>query len=430
MTISRKYHIGIIGTGFIARGLMNTLKYHPQLHLSGILTRRPITAITDVPASKQLITNDISELIRNSDLVVECTGDAIHGTDMAEAVLKAGLPVVTMNPELQITTGTMLAKMGTFIEAEGDQPGTLAALNTEMKQMGFKPIVYGNIKRFLNLNPNREEMEYWAKKQGITLPQVTAFTDGSKVQIEQALVANGLGATITSRGLSGISCKNHEDGAHRLGEIAASLGNPISDYVLCPTAPAGVFIVATHDQEQAPYLEYLKLGQGPHYIIVKPYHLCHLEIAKTILKVLLGDATYSFNNGYQPQIQVMAITKRKIKAGEIIERGLGGFDVRGEAVKIINKPNAVPITLMHQAKFVKNVEEGQLVTFEDVRLPKTRALELWQQILKDVLNSTKMVVSPAPRTYTEKVKQLFNNKQSLLPKPFLNFNITSFLKRN
>ena len=397
MTIGRKYHISVIGTGFIARGLMYALKYRPQIHLSAVLSRRPKSTILDVPVPKRLITDDINKVIKNSDLVVECSGDAIHGTEMAEAVLKAGIPVVTMNPELQITSGTMLAKMGTFIEAEGDQPGTLAALDIEMKNMGFKPIVYGNIKRFQNLKPTPEDMRYWAKKQGISFTQVTAFTDGSKLQVEQALVANGLGATIVKQGLTGISCKDHEDGAHRLGEIAKTKDKPISDYVLCPTAPAGVFIVAKHDKEQASRLEYLKLGPGPLYVIVKPYHLCHLEIAKTIIKVLNGENNYSFNNGPHPTIQVAAIAKRKIEPGETIERGLGSFTVRGEAVKIADKPNSVPLTLIHQVEFVKPVKENQLITFNDVNLPKTRALELWLKTLKSVTGDNKIIGQQKPK---------------------------------
>ena len=39
-------------------------------------------------------------------------------------------------------------------------------------------------------------MLHWSRRNGISLPMVTAFTDGTKLQIEQALVANGLGATI------------------------------------------------------------------------------------------------------------------------------------------------------------------------------------------------------------------------------------------
>ena len=393
-----KYKIGISGTGFVARGLMYSLKYHPQLELVGVLTRRDINSLKDVPAEKKIITNNVNKLIKSCDLVVECTGDAIHATVVVEAILEAGLPVVTMNPELQITTGTYLAQKGTLIEAEGDQPGTIAALDMEVKSMGFKPIVYGNIKRYLNLNPTREDMEYWSKRQGISMDQVTAFTDGSKVQIEQALIANGLGATIANRGLLGIPCKDLEDGAQRLGEVADEIKKPISDYVLCATAPAGVFIVAKHDKEQKPYLEYLKLGPGPNYVLLKPYHLVHSEIPKTIMKVLTDDKSYQFNNGQNPTAQVVAITKRKIEAGETVKRGLGSFDIRGEAVKIENYLDCVPITLMQDAKFQKTVEEGQIVKFGDVQLPKTRALEIWQQILSGILQRTQEIKPSRPKS--------------------------------
>jgi len=359
-----------------------SLKYHSRLEPGYVLTRRPIETIRNLPLEKKCLTHDIERIIRTSDLVVECTGDAIHGTEIVEQVLRAGIPVVTMNPELQITSGTILSQMGTFIEAEGDQPGTLAALDAEVKNMGFKPIVYGNIKGFLNHNPTLEEMKYWAKRNGISLPQVTAFTDGSKVQIEQALVANGLGATIAKKGLCRIKSKNYEDGASRLGEIADKIGKPISDYVLSPGSPAGVFVVARHDREQAPYLKYLKLGDGPNYSIIKPYHLCHLEIAKTITNVLLGNTEYNFNNGLKPEVQVVALAKRKIKSGEMIDRGLGSFDIRGEAVKIRSLPKGVPITLIHKAKFIKIIEEGQVITFNDVELPKSRALDMWMQTLE------------------------------------------------
>lgn len=383
MTNSSKYRIGIIGTGFIARGLMFALMDHPSLKVSRVLTRRDPKTIGNVPVKQEYITDDIEEVIKNSDLVVECSGDVVHGTEMIEKVLDAKLPVVTMNSELQIVSGTILARKGVLIEAEGDQPGSLAALDAEARDLGFEPIVYGNIKRFLNLNPVKDEMEYWSKRQGISLNQVTAFTDGTKVQIEQALVANGLGATIACRNLSGIPCKALEDGAYRLAEIADAINQPISDYVLSPIAPAGVFIVAKHSAEQKSYLEYLKLGQGPYYVLLRPYHLCHLEIPKTIMNVLNGRNGYKFNNGQHPTIQVVAVAKRSIEKGEFVKRGLGSFDVRGEAVKIKNSPQGVPIGLLHEAKLIKPIPEGQIISFSDVELPKTRALEIWQQTVAE-----------------------------------------------
>lgn len=380
----KKYRIGISGTGFIASGLMLALKYHPELVVSRVLTRRPIDQVS-APIARELLTNTVEDLIKESDLVVECSGDVLHGTEVVEAVLRAGLPVVTMNSELQTVSGTALSALGTLVEAEGDQPGSLAALHREVVDMGFEPIVYGNIKRFLNLSPTRDEMEYWSKRQGISMDQVTAFTDGTKVQIEQALVANGLGATIVCRNLSGIPCKDLEDGAQRLGEIADGIGQPVSDYVLSSNAPAGVFIVAKHDAEQIPYLEYLKLGKGPYYVIVRPYHLCHLEIPRTILGVLRGDESVRFNNGAQPTIQVVAVAKRALAKGENIKRGLGGFDVRGEAVKIKNCPEGVPIGLLQEAEIIRPVAEGQIVTFADVELPKSKALAFWKATLERVI---------------------------------------------
>lgn len=380
----KKYRIGISGTGFIASGLILALKYHTELVVSRVLTRRPADQVS-APIAKELLTNTVEDLIRESDLVVECSGDVLHGTEVAEAVLRAGLPVVTMNSELQTVSGTVLATLGTLVEAEGDQPGSLAALHREVVDMGFDPIVYGNIKRFLNLSPTRDEMEYWSKRQGISMDQVTAFTDGTKVQIEQTLVANGLGATIVCRNLSGIPCKDLEDGAQRLAEIADGIGQPVSDYVLSSNAPAGVFIVAKHASEQVSYLEYLKLGKGPYYVIVRPYHLCHLEIPRTILAVLHGDGRVHFNNGTQPTVQVVAVAKHLLVKGEKIKRGLGGFDVRGEAVKIKNCPEGVPIGLLQEAEIIRPVPEGQIVTFADVELPQSKALAFWKATLEQVI---------------------------------------------
>ena len=433
MIDGRKYHIGIIGTGFIARGLLYSLKYHPRLEAGFSLTRRPIESVNNLPVEKKYLTHDIEKIIKNSDLVVECTGDAIHGTQMTEYVLKAGIPVVSMNPELQVTSGTILSQMGTLIEAEGDQPGTLAALDAQVRSMGFRPIVYGNIKGFLNRNPDLKEMKYWSKRQGISLVQNVAFTDGSKVQIEQALVANGLGATIAKKGLAGIECKDYEDGAMRLGELADKVGEPISDYVLSAGSPAGVFIVAKHDKEQAPYLKYLKLGDGPNYTIVKPYHLCHLEIAGTITKVLLGDTSYSFNNGPSPRIGVAAIAKREIRSGETVERGMGGFDVRGEAVKIHELPEAVPITLMYKARFIRTVAEGQVVTFKDVVLPKTRALEMWQEVLNRVGakpgKQTKNTEQESANVQIQTTPQQPKQRRFPSIRPLAGFKLNSLFKR-
>ena len=147
-----KTKIGVIGTGFIAKGLVMALEKQEDLVVSKVLTRGKIEDIGSFP-NKDLLTNSVWEVIENSELIVECSGDTIHGTEVIDKAFSASLPVVTMNSELQVTTGSYFADRGFITEAEGDQPGCIAALKENMVQMGFKPLVYGNIKGFINRNP-------------------------------------------------------------------------------------------------------------------------------------------------------------------------------------------------------------------------------------------------------------------------------------
>lgn len=381
---SKQYRVSIIGTGFIGRGLMRAIKRHPHLKLSWVVSRSAHTR-SDLPVSMEHVTNDIEKVIRDSDIVVSCAGEPIYAAPLVEKILEAHIPVVTMDAELQLTVGSYLAQKGVFVEAEGDQPGALAALDEEARAMGFTPIVYGNSKGFLNHNPTPDEMAYWANKSGNSIKQITSFTDGTKVQIEQALVANGLCATIAHRGLAGPSSETVSVGALELAKLAENMGKPISDYILCPAAGGSVFIVAKHDNAERDSLKYLKLGEGPYYILSRPFHLCYLEIPKTIMRVLERPGSWVFNNGTMPTAQVMALAKHNFKIGDSISRGIGSFDVRGEAVFIKDYEDGVPIGLLENARVIKSINKGEIITFGNIELPKTRALAMWQEMLYNKL---------------------------------------------
>lgn len=378
-TSHTKKKIGVSGTGMIAHCLIRLIKQHYQdLEISGVLTRRPLNSFSDFPLTDRL-TNSIDQLIDGADLIVECSGDVFHGTEVVERAFEVGLPVVTINAELQVTTGSYLAGKGFITEAEGDQPGSLAALHEEALMMGFKPLVYGNMKGYLNHDPSLEDMTYWSKRQGISIDQTTSFTDGTKVQIEQVIVGNGLGATITKRGLEGLASTNLTDTGNLLGMMAERLGQPFVDYIIPSGYPAGgVFLVCGHDESQQAAIEYFKLGSGPYYTLVRPFHLCSLEVGKTIRRVLNGGGVL-LNNSTAPTLGVGAIAKRAMRAGELIERGIGGFQFRGEALKLDQNPDHVPIGLLRKTALKRAVEPGQLITFDDVDLLPSRALDIVMQ---------------------------------------------------
>ena len=376
MPLSSPKKIGISGTGMIAHCLIRLFEQHFQdIQVSRVLTRRPLNSFTDFPLTERL-TNSIDQLIDEADLIIECSGDVFHGTEVIERAFEAGLPVVTVNAELQVTTGSYLAGKGLLTEAEGDQPGSLAALHEEALMMGFKPLVYGNMKGYLNHNPTLEDMMFWSKRQGISIDQTTSFTDGTKVQIEQVIVGNGLGASITKQGLGGMASTNLTETGNVLGMMADRLGQPFVDYVIPSGYSAGgVFLVCRHDDNQQAALEYFKLGPGPYYTLVRPFHLCSLEVGKTVRRVLNGGGAL-LNNSTTPTLGVAAIAKRTMRPGELIERGIGGFQFRGEAVKLDENPHHVPIGLLRKTVLKRAIEPGQLITFDDVDILPSRALDI------------------------------------------------------
>ncbi len=377
--------ISVIGSGFIAKGFINLLHDHPHHTLEKILTRTSIDKRGDVQHQNHM-TNDLEDLIENSDLIVECTGDAIYACDSINRILEASIPVVTMNSEFHVTTGSYFIDKGLVTEAEGDQPGVLAMLHEEAIAMGFKPLVYGNIKGFLNQDPSLEDMQYWSKKSGISLNMVTSFTDGTKVQIEQAFVANGLHAGIAQDGLVGLADDDMKHGGGILAEKAKALGYPISDYLLSPKLPAGVFLAVEHNENQKAGLRYYKMGDGPYYILERTFHLCHMEIMKTVDRVLRGGGVL-LDNSTDPTISVTTIAKRDLKPGEKIKKGIGSFDVRGIAVKIKDHKGHVPIGLMKNVVIKREVAAGSELTFEDVELPDSLAVKVWKNIEKKVFES-------------------------------------------
>lgn len=380
-TYREPVRVGIVGTGGIGRGLAKLLARRKDFIISGILTRRA-GIIDNLGVSQELITLHPEKLMEASDVIVVSTGDVIYSTFIIDLAFTYNLPVVTMDADTQVVTGSWLSKRGVLTEANGDQPGCLAALNLEVLQMGFKPLVYGNIKGFLNTNPSLEDMIYWAQKQGYSLNSVTSFTDGTKLQIEQCLVANYFGLDIAMQGMIGLETNEFEKGAFALGQEALDRNKVLSDYIISRESPPGVFITATHQEDLAPELRTYKMGEGPFYLLYKPNHLCFFEIPNTIFN-LLNKKEILIDNGPCPTVSVASIAKKKLIAGSVLDQAIGSMEVRGEVVEISTQPAHVPIGLMNGVRLKRDVEPGQLITFDDVDVPDSLAYAAWKETVKE-----------------------------------------------
>lgn len=382
---TRPVRVGVSGTGFIAKGLLAALANSGEFSIGKVLSRRSASEVEGI--DRDMLTDSIDELAATCDVVAECCGNVRWATEVVNGAMAAERPVVTMGTEFHVTAGSYFCGKGYLTEAEGDQPGSLAAHAEDVVSMGFKPVVFGNIKGYLNHHPLEAEMEYWSSKNGISVEQTISFTDGTKMQMEQVLVANGLGASLAQRGMIGPTALPLEVSGAELGRIAKGSGVALSDYVLNRALPAGVFVVAEHPFERAEVLRYLKLGDGPFYTLMRPYHLCHLEMIKTLRRVVAGQAPL-LNNSTQPVATVAAVAKQELEAGRWVERGAGGYDVRGEAVLIREAPDAVPMGLLDGVRIVRRIEKGQTLTWDDVEIPDCLAHTAAQALRLAALNAS------------------------------------------
>ena len=379
--------IGISGSGFVARGIFAALERAPDFTVTGVLTRRPMAQSTGA-FPEALLTNSADELAENADIVFECSGDTVHAAHVLTTAGEAGAKLVTLCAEAQVTIGTALLARGySLTEAHGDQPGAFAALEREAREMGFQPLAYINLKGFHDPDPSPDSMAYWAEKQAITLRAVTSYTDGSKMQIEQVLVANGLGARLARPGLIGGDVADLSDLDH-FADAARALGAPISDYVVHPAVKGVVMLADNEIADLSPeFSAFAKLRTrgGRAYNLLKPYYLVHLEAARTLREVVAGRPPL-LTNSLAPTATIAAVAKRALPRDTLFETALGGFELRGEAMEIADFEDAVPITLLDGARLTRALEPGEIVRESDVELPETLALALYREALPPARN--------------------------------------------
>ena len=90
------------------------------------------------------------------------------------------------------------------------------------------------------------------------------------------------------------------------------------------------------------------------------------------------------DNGLNPSISVASIAKQQLSAGSLIEKGIGSMQIRGEAIRIAEHPDHVPAGLLSQVHVKRNVEPGQIITFDDVEIPDTLAYAAWRETLNNI----------------------------------------------
>ncbi len=322
------------------------------------------------------------------DILVESTNTVAFAARVVERALRRGIDVVLMNAEVDCLLGPLLHRIaretGTVVTSDaGDQHGVIMRLIDEMRLWGLEIVMAGNIKGFLDRYATPESIREEAKKRNLNPVMCAAYTDGTKLSIEMALVSNATGLVPSCCGMTGPRAR-HVSEVFEKFDFERLRKPGVVDYVLGAEPGGGVFIVGHCDDEvERGYLSYYKMGVGPFYLGYRPYHLCHLETPYAIATVtFLRQAVFAPLP--QPVSEVVAFAKTDIRAGTAIEIGIGGEHLYG---KINRRDTAtalggVPICLFDceggpVARVKRQLHRDQLVTWDDVELPEGSLLEAY-----------------------------------------------------
>lgn len=170
------------------------------------------------------------------------------------------------------------ARQAIYSSIDGDQHGVIKNLADEVGAWGFKLVMLGNIKGFLDRYATPITIAPEARKRDFDPRMCCAYTDGSKLSIEMALLANAFGAVCVRPGMLGprIAHVDQVPSHFKLDQLWDG-STTIVDYVLGAQPDGGVFVVGySDDGYHRKMMKYYKRGDGPFYVLYRPYHLCHV----------------------------------------------------------------------------------------------------------------------------------------------------------
>jgi predicted homoserine dehydrogenase-like protein len=326
------------------------------------------------------------------DVLVEATNTIGFAGRLCEAAIDRGLHVVLMNAEVDLALGPQLVARaerggkGAIVTSDGgDQHGVLARMIDEIELWGFRTVMAGNIKGFLDRHATAASLAHEAAIRNLNPVQCCAYTDGTKLGVEMALLANGYGLVPWLPGMEGPRVADVRDvfqafDFHKYGSTG------VVDYILGAEPGGGVFVVGQCDDPlQQRYLQYYKLGDGPFYLFYRPYHLCHLETPRAIARAVFhGEAVLQPRRGRVAD--VYAYAKRDAAAGEDVPHGIGGDHCYGliERAADADAAGHVPIALLdveageERPRIRRNIAKDMPLTWDDIVLPDSWLVRRWR----------------------------------------------------
>ena len=352
--------LAIIGCGKMGSSLISQLSKIDAMEVKLVVDRNPRKAIkalvqAGVSEDKIIYTDDYNEgyevlekgfvavstnhrlayKLLQINAVVDCTGNPPFGAVIARKTIQYHKHMISFNVECDATVGPVLHDMAkkagvVYTGILGDEPGAIMDLVDSAYGMGLKVLVAAKGKNNpLDNYATAEILEEEAKKKGLSPRMLTSFVDGTNTMIELNAVCNALGFLPDTFGCHGITTS--PDRAVEDFKLKAD-GGVLNSYGVVEFSPGmapGVFIIVTSDQEDVrDLMKFLGFGDGPNYLLYRPYHLTSLEAPITIYDAVVENEP-SIAPIHGQVADTVTVAKRDIKKGEKLE-GIGSDRVFGK----------------------------------------------------------------------------------------------------
>ena len=246
--------------------------------------------------------------------------------------------------------------------------------------MGHKIVCAGKGKNNpLNIDATPDAYEAEAMARHMNPRLLVEFVDGSKTAVEMAAIGNATGLIPDVDGMHGPAAGPKELAKvlipEKDGGILSGIGRV--DYSIGKGVSPGVFVIAEAEHPRIhERMADLKMGDGPYYEFIRPYHLTSLEVPLTCARaVLYGKADMVPLD--KPVVEVCAVAKRDLKPGETLDQ-IGEYTYRAWAMEVsrAQAARALPAGMLTGATVTAPIRKGELVTGLNAKLPNTRIVEL------------------------------------------------------
>jgi len=311
------------------------------------------------------------------DVIIDATGSPGAGAFIALNTLSAGKHLITLNVEMDVTVGPFLrdlsAKHGVVYSlSAGDEPPAAKELYEFAVMLGMDIIAAGKGKNNpLDREADPGSIAAYAAEKGSNPYMMTSFVDGTKTMVEMACLSNATGLVPDCRGMHAVKADKHQlldiIKPKSQGGILDKSG--VVEFVIGDLAPGVFLIYTTQNNTVKDELRYLLLGEGPNYLLYRPYHLTSLETPISVARAFLyREPTMVPAAGLISE--VITVAKKDLKAGDAIDR-IGGYAVYGliDRAAAARQGGLLPIGLSEGAVLKVDIEKSRPITYNDVILP-------------------------------------------------------------